>query len=151
MKDMRDPAAQREILVRIGRLSRGDQPRWGKMTVEQMICHLTDGYRAVLAGRNLDRVKFWIPRPLLKWIALRLPLRWPKGVRAPWEIAAGLGGTPPVDFEHDRAELVRSINEFCARVPAPKMMHPLFGRMSPRDWMRWAYLHADHHLRQFGR
>ena len=151
MKDMRDPAAQREILVRIGRLSRGDQPRWGKMTVEQMICHLTDGYRAVLAGRNLDRVKFWIPRPLLKWIALRLPLRWPKGVRAPWEIAAGLGGTPPVDFEHDRAELVRSLNDFCEREPPRGCIHPLFGKMSSRDWMRWAYLHADHHLRQFGR
>jgi hypothetical protein len=28
--------------------------------------------------------------------------------------------------------------------------HPLFGRMSDADWLRWAYLHADHHLRQFG-
>jgi Protein of unknown function (DUF1569) len=30
------------------------------------------------------------------------------------------------------------------------MLHPLFGRMSASSWMRWAYLHADHHLRQFG-
>jgi prephenate dehydrogenase len=29
--------------------------------------------------------------------------------------------------------------------------HPMFGPMSPEDWMRWGYLHADHHLRQFGR
>ena len=27
----------------------------------------------------------------------------------------------------------------------------LWGKMSARDWMRWGYLHADHHLRQFGR
>jgi hypothetical protein len=27
----------------------------------------------------------------------------------------------------------------------------MFGPMSERDWMRWGYLHADHHLRQFGR
>jgi len=29
--------------------------------------------------------------------------------------------------------------------------HPIFGAMKPWDWMRWGYLHADHHLRQFGR
>ena len=29
--------------------------------------------------------------------------------------------------------------------------HPMFGPMSAADWMRWGYLHADHHLRQFGR
>jgi hypothetical protein len=28
--------------------------------------------------------------------------------------------------------------------------HPLFDAMSERDWMRWGYLHVDHHLRQFG-
>ena len=28
--------------------------------------------------------------------------------------------------------------------------HPLFDEMSERDWMRWGYLHVDHHLRQFG-
>ena len=29
-------------------------------------------------------------------------------------------------------------------------VHPIFGRMSERTWLRWAYLHTDHHLRQFG-
>jgi Protein of unknown function (DUF1569) len=29
--------------------------------------------------------------------------------------------------------------------------HPIFGPMTAKDWMRWGYLHADHHLRQFGR
>lgn len=151
MKDMRQREVQREILVRIGRLSQDDQARWGRMTVEQMICHLTDAYRAVLTRRNLARVDYWIPRSMLRWIALRAPVRWPKDVPAPREIRQELGGTPPVKFEHDRAELVRSLNEFCEREPPRDCIHPLFGKMSSRDWMRWAYLHADHHLRQFGR
>ncbi len=29
--------------------------------------------------------------------------------------------------------------------------HPYFGNLTKWEWMRWAYLHADHHLRQFGR
>ena len=28
--------------------------------------------------------------------------------------------------------------------------HPFFGAMSPNQWLRWGYLHTDHHLRQFG-
>jgi hypothetical protein len=28
--------------------------------------------------------------------------------------------------------------------------HPIFGRMSDAAWLRWGYLHMDHHLRQFG-
>ena len=27
--------------------------------------------------------------------------------------------------------------------------HPIFGPMTLRAWMRWGYLHVDHHLRQF--
>jgi hypothetical protein len=36
----------------------------------------------------------------------------------------------------------------------PKLLdgrvHPIFGRMSEAAWLRWGWLHADHHLRQFG-
>lgn len=151
LKDIGNPAIQRNILLRIKKLSPKDEARWGKMTVHQMICHLNDGYRCVLAGNSLALMDMGIPRPMLKWIALRVPVRWPRGIPAPREIAQGLGGTPPVDFEQDRAQLVCSVNEFCARIPTPNVLHPLFGRMDRRDWMRWAYLHADHHLRQFGR
>lgn len=151
MKNIGNPAIQREILRRIGQLSAGDRGHWGKMTVQQMMCHLADGYRAVLTKRKLDRVEYGIPRPVLKWIALRAPLRWPKGVPAPREITPGLGGTPPAEFESDRAELSRCLKEFCEQAPPQDLPHPLFGKMSGRDWLRWAYLHADHHLRQFGR
>jgi len=29
--------------------------------------------------------------------------------------------------------------------------HPIFGQMTRAEWLRWGYLHTDHHLRQFGR
>jgi hypothetical protein len=28
--------------------------------------------------------------------------------------------------------------------------HPILGRLSRGQWMRWGYRHMDHHLRQFG-
>jgi hypothetical protein len=30
------------------------------------------------------------------------------------------------------------------------LLQPLFGELTPYQWLRWGYLHADHHLRQFG-
>jgi hypothetical protein len=27
--------------------------------------------------------------------------------------------------------------------------HPMLGPMTRAQWMRWAYMHTDHHLRQF--
>ena len=33
----------------------------------------------------------------------------------------------------------------------PWPRHPIFLDLTQTQWMRWGYLHADHHLRQFGR
>ncbi len=85
----------------------------------------------------------------MKWVALRLPLKWPKGVATRPEMDQGVGGTPLAEFEKDRADLLSIVRRFCgtANLPVP---HPFFGTMSRQEWLRWGYLHADHHLRQFG-
>jgi hypothetical protein len=59
------------------------------------------------------------------------------------------GGTPPVEWEGDKSELLRLI-EWFALPETRKTDHPIFGKMTEAQWMRWAYLHVDHHLRQFG-
>ncbi len=92
-----------------------------------------------------------IPRPMLRWMVLYGPLRWPSGVPTSPELDQCGGGTAPEDFAADvgRLEaLLRAMSTGGANGRWPR--HPLFGRMSRADWMRWGYLHADHHLRQFG-
>jgi hypothetical protein len=62
-----------------------------------------------------------------------------------------LGGTMPADFAADLAELQALLE--VVTTPARDHVwpvHPIFGEMSEAAWMRWAYLHMDHHLRQFG-
>ena len=87
----------------------------------------------------------------MKWVALRFPVEWPKGIKTLPEVEQDCGGTPPVEFQRDRDELLAIIQDFCTRGKASfAPAHPLFGPMSYDDWMRWGYLHADHHLRQFG-
>jgi hypothetical protein len=151
MKTLSSPGDLASIRSRIALLSPADTALWGSMTASQMLLHLTDAFKyplgehAVAPFRSLP-----IPIWLFKFIALRVPRRWPKGVPAPPEIDQSIGGTPPGDFESDRAVLLEKLDQF-ARKPGPWPPHPIFRSMTASDWMRWGYLHADHHLRQFGR
>jgi len=139
------------IAERIATLTLRDRRCWGRMSVEQMVCHLSDSYLAALGERALSRATGPLPRRVVKWIALGLPIRWPHGVKTRPEIEQGLGGTPPVDFERDRASLLAVFRRFCGESARYADTHPIFGPMSRSDWLRWGYLHADHHLRQFCR
>ena len=131
-------------------LTPGAQRRWGKMSAHQMLCHLTDSYAGVIGEREVSPAGMWIPKPILKWLVLEAPMRWPQNVRTRREVAQDGGGTPPGEFERDRTRLVATINRFCAVPDSVRGSHPILGKLTHEEWMRWGYLHADHHLRQFG-
>lgn len=121
------------------------------MSVHQMVCHLCDSYRAALGEKAVSPATRLFPRTIMKWVALQLPVNWPKGVKTRPEVEQGISGTPPVEFERDRAMLIVVFDRFCEPSANLAPAHPFFGPMSRQDWLRWGYLHADHHLRQFGR
>lgn len=147
-----ESAADREsVRTRLSALGPSDQRRWGKMSVHQMICHLCDSYKVALGERSASPATGFFQRTLVKWIALSAPLEWPKGVSTRPEIEQGMGGTAPTRFEDDRAELLSIFDRFRGDTLSEGMEHPFFGPMTRADWLRWGYLHADHHLRQFGR
>jgi hypothetical protein len=152
LKTLSDPQCKQEILSRVRKV-RADSPRqWGKMNAAQMICHLNDSFLCAMGERPVPIDPKFRARRLAKWVALRAPFRWPHGVKTRPEIdqQAG-GGTPPADFEVDRELLLYLVERFTAKLPDFKFApHPMFPEMNEREWMRWGYLHADHHLRQFG-
>jgi hypothetical protein len=140
-----------EILQRLRLVQPESARRWGRMSVHQMVCHLNDSFRVMTGERTASPAAGLLQRTIVKWVALYVPLRWPAGIRTRPEIDQEQGGTVPADFESDIAQL-KALLEF---VPANAArfdghLHPIFGRMSEVDWLRWAYLHTDHHFRQFG-
>ena len=144
--------ADRDLIARrISSLTPADQRQWGRMSVEQMVCHLCDAYRTALGEKAVSSATGFFQRTFVKWFALRVPLKWPKGIKTRPEVEQGVGGTPPAEFERDRAMLVVVLDRFCELSTKFAPTHPIFGPMSREDWLRWGYLHADHHLRQFGR
>ncbi len=143
---------QQELLRRLGAL-RADTPRrWGRMTAHQMVCHLSDGYRLLLGERTARPASIPVLRPFIKLFALYVPQSWPPGVKTMPEFDQMIGGTKPVTFDADVAQLAAFIERVARERRGGRTgpVHPIFGRMSASAWLRWGYLHADHHLRQFG-
>jgi hypothetical protein len=143
------PGTVAALEARLARLTPTAARQWGRMTPQQMLCHLADSFDVVSGDRPAKAVDTWFMRTVGKVVALRSPMPWPKGVPTGESVDAEKGGTPPSDFEADRARVVRLLRAFVAP-GARRVNHPAFGAMSDADWMRWGFGHLDHHLRQFG-
>lgn len=152
MKTLSNLEDKTEILGRLRKLKPDSQRQWGRMSAHQMVCHLNDAFKAALGEKKVAPAGNVFYRVVGKWIALHVPLTWPKGVKTMPEVDQEIGGTKPVEFERDVKELEQLMARFTKLPPeTPWSPHPLFGHMSDEEWMRWGYLHTDHHLRQFGR
>ncbi len=151
MRTLDSIAERQTIEKRISALTTSDQRVWGKMSAHQMVCHLCDSYRLALGEKSATPATGFIQLTVMKWIALRVPMKWPQGIATRPEVEQGVGGTPPIEFERDRNELIGLFTRFCDESGNILVAHPFFGAMTAWEWRRWGYLHADHHLRQFGR
>jgi hypothetical protein len=150
MKTLARERDKTELLERLRRLGPDCQRRWGRMTVRQMVCHASDCCRLALGQKDASPATGLAQRTMIKWVALYAPLKWPPGLQTRPEVDQEDGGTAPGDFAADVAELEALLQRLAAH-SAWTTAHPIFGRMSQSAWLRWAYLHTDHHLRQFGR
>ena len=126
MGTLAEQKAKAECCARLDRLDPNRSPRWGRMTAHQMVCHLSDSFRAATGEKPVSTAAGPLPRKLIKWIALRTPLRWARNVKTRPEMEQGRGGTPPGNWEQDRETLRQLIASFDSR-PLVKT-HPIFGR-----------------------
>lgn len=152
MRSFARPQDQAEILRRIRYVGPQSPRKWGRMSAHQMICHLNDSFRAAMGERDVSPASGLLQRTFIRAVALHVPLRWPPGIATRPEIDQESGGTAPTEFAADVSDLEALINRFTAMVHAGAQLrpHPIFGRLTSREWLRWGYLHTDHHLRQFG-
>lgn len=151
MKTLAQERCRAEIASRLRMVRPESARRWGRMSAHQMLCHLSDACRMATGDKPVSDATGPLQQTIVKWIVLYLPVPWPSGVLTRPEIDQLCHGTRPTNFAADRAELEALLERLAARRDhASWPPHPLFGRMSRAEWLRWAYLHADHHLRQFG-
>jgi len=151
MKTLARQCDKTEIIQRLREVRPESAGRWGRMSAHQMVSHLSDSFRVVTGQKHVTHATSLLQRTIVKWIVLYLPLPWPAGIPTRPEIDQELGGTRPVNFAADVAQLEALVELVASQTRSfDWQLHPIFGRMSEAAWLRWAYLHMDHHLRQFG-
>jgi hypothetical protein len=153
MKSLIYPEQKQELLQRIGRVQSTSTRLWGRMSAHQMICHLRDGYRLYLGEIPAEPVPGpAIVKAMIRTFALYAPVPWPRG-KVPTHPAIDQvdgTGTSPAEFAQDVAGLGDMLERFTQIPQSYQWKHPGLGPLSYPQVMRLGYLHADHHLRQFG-
>ena len=150
MKHWFDAREREALLARVHRLSADSTARWGRMNVQQVVCHMADLVRVALGEKISAPLGLPLGWPGLSWFVVWL-MPWPRGVPTAPELRAGTGMTAPGDFARDKEILLELLDRFTA-FPAERQFSPspAFGPMSRAMWGRFMWRHVDHHLRQFG-
>jgi Protein of unknown function (DUF1569) len=155
-RTLANPTDKQQIAARVLTIQPSGARLWGRMTPSQMVCHLADSFRVTMglkpwATERISVTPIPMPDWFVKWVAFDVPLKWPKGTPTRPEVDPERRGTPPTEFTADRQDLLQLLERF-TRQPRDFQWqpHPFFGPLTDAEWMRWGYLHMDHHLRQFG-
>lgn len=145
-KSLWDPAGRSRLIERLEELRPDTARKWGRMTAPEMLVHLTDWFAMARGELVIPARKHVASRPPLKQVLIyMLPI--PRGLPTAKELIA----RAPSEWETEKAELTRQLQSFGKLDPRSLCStHPLFGKMTARDWGVLGYRHTDHHLRQFG-
>ena len=147
MKSIWDTVAQREVHDRLKTLSSDRRAQWGKMSAQQMVCHLGESLKMALGELKVARKNLPIRYPPLKQLIVYVA-PFPKNVPTAPELVVT---ATPNAWTRDVHDLQALLDRFVARGQDGSWPeHPAFGRLSPRAWGVLVYRHMDHHLRQFG-
>jgi uncharacterized protein DUF1569 len=148
MKNIFNEADRNEILQRIEKLTPESKPLWGTMNVAQMFAHCASAAKMPTGEIATKRVGFPI-NILGKLIKSKVLAEGPFRKNSP--TAAELKITDPKEFDIEKTNFIRAVKKLSTENAVEKnAVHPFFGSMTPEEWGRINYKHADHHLSQFG-
>jgi hypothetical protein len=141
-----------QMLERISKLNSSSAPLWGKMTVNQMVCHLSDPFRDFLKIRITSPVVPFFLRPLFKMMLLgKSPFGKNSPTVKPYLQSIKGGGTKPKSFDSDLSELKNLLYKFASLDSKTELgNHGALGLLNQEQAGIFMWKHLDHHLRQFG-
>ena len=147
-----DPMAKQEIVGRIETLTSSSKGKWGKLSVAQMVRHLTEANRLAFGEIPMPDRSNLLTRTLIKWMFL-------SNIKPPGREKGKIQTLPEVDIVNLAMTLegletekdhYKQILDRLTSTSQLHHQHALFGKMSRKDWGNLVYAHADYHLTQFG-
>lgn len=122
------------------------------MTVNEMLCHVSDPLRDILGLRNTVPVTPEEMRPQIISMVM-VEDEWQHNLPTfpPYLQGEDGGGTKPTDFESDKKTLLELLNSFF-NTTNDFQFHPHagLGILSREQFGQFIWKHTDHHLREFG-
>jgi hypothetical protein len=150
MKNIFDKTVSEEIIGRINSLTPESKPKWGKMTVNQMLAHCNVTYELVYEDKHPRPKGFkkWILKALVKNIVVSEKPFKKNGRTAPQFLV-----TSEKNFKKEKERLnsyIIKTQELGSTNFNNKESHS-FGNLTTTEWNNMFYKHLDHHLNQFGK
>lgn len=138
------------VLGYLNKLQADSKPRWGKMSAQQMVEHLTDVLR-IATGENPQQVV--TPAEKLEKVVAFLNSDLPMGQNIPVPFVKDNSPLRNEELELSVDEFVDSYLEFQELFesnPTLQTIHPIFGTLNYEQWNRLNQKHFTHHFTQFG-
>jgi Protein of unknown function (DUF1569) len=114
----------------------------------QMLHHLNLACGGSLGFYNLPDESYRTSRTFFKWILVDWFPEQPVGLRLP----AGfkIPHSQRFEFAYEKAQLLKILEaDWNARTADAWKPHPMFGKMTTKEWGKLLLIHVDYHLRQF--
>lgn len=140
------------IVSRINKLSADSKNQWGKMTVNEMMCHVTDPFRDVMNTRNVKPSVPGFLRPLAKkFIITAKPWKHNLQTLKLYKQGGNGKGTKPTNFDTDKEALLDFVSKFYSTDKSYEFgPHGGLGKLSREENGFLMWKHLDHHLSSFG-
>lgn len=147
-ENLREPQAVERVMARIQKLSPNSKGHWGKMNVTEMLMHCSLALSFVIQDRS-PYTKPTLKNCLVKFIVLNVLSVFPRNHRSPGRVQT-VGKTHVDEFETQKGYFIKTLEEFYRHKDPLTSIHPSMGFLSVDEWGKVAWMHMDHHLRQFG-
>ncbi len=137
------------VIGRINKLTPATQPKWGKMTVGQMLAHCCVTYEMVYENKHAA------PKGLLKFM-LKTFVKNAVVSEKPYKHNSRTGPaflmTTEKEFNTEKERLINYIKKTqqLGESHFDNKESLSFDKLSKTEWNNMFYKHLDHHLSQFG-
>lgn len=122
--------------------------QWGTMTATEMLTHCNLVNKNVLES-SPDHRKTTFKKALFKLLFLYVIPHFPRNRRGPARLQTK-GLVNEREFESTKTEFISLLQRFLLHKHEIILLHPVFGKLTTKEWGLAMYKHVDHHLRQFG-
>lgn len=145
MKTVFDKKTREELISRIQMLNEDSTALWGRMNIYQMLKHCTL-WEEMITGKT--KYKQTLIGRLFGKMALKNALKEGKLMPLNAPTVPELRVLSEGNVEREKTKWIHQIGQY-DNYSNPEFIHPFFGKMTREQIGQHAYMHTDHHLRQF--